>query len=58
MQSWVGQERKWEAESLCMACHSWSWRAYIDPGYLTPAEAEKKRWEEAAIATRGGTIAV
>ena len=56
-QSWVGQERNWESESLCLDCHNFSWRAYRDPGFMTPAEVEKKRWEDNARAARGVAVA-
>ena len=44
MQTWCRGQRQWESETLCLDCHSFSWRAYSDPGFLVPEEYEKHMW--------------
>lgn len=44
-QTWCRGKKRWQAESLCMACHKFSWRSYDDPDFLMPEEYEKARWE-------------
>lgn len=47
----------WEAESLCLDCHSFSFRAYKDPDFKTPEEWEKEMWTE-MCAGKGAPAAV
>lgn len=47
-QTWCRGQRVWEAESLCLDCHRFSWRHYSDPGFTTPAAADKAYWQAAA----------
>jgi hypothetical protein len=35
-------QRTWASEVLCLACHRFSWRAYVDPGFKTPEQHEKE----------------
>lgn len=44
IQTWCRGNRKWESETLCLDCHNFSWRSYVDPEFTTPAEHEKERW--------------
>jgi hypothetical protein len=44
-QTWCRGKKKWEAESLCLDCHSFSRRWYADPDFKTPEDYEKDRWE-------------
>merc|ERR1711934_131372 len=46
IQTWCRGKRRWESETLCLDCHSFSWRKYCDPGFTTPAEYEKQRWNQ------------
>jgi hypothetical protein len=34
----------WEAESLCLDCHKFSWRGYRDRDFKKPEQYEKERW--------------
>lgn len=43
-QSWCQGKRKWEAESVCLDCHVFSWRRYADPDYKEPAQLEVEAW--------------
>ncbi|KAG2496286.1 hypothetical protein HYH03_005519 [Edaphochlamys debaryana] len=44
-QTWCRGKRLWASESLCLACHSFSWRSYRDPDFKTPEQYEKELWE-------------
>lgn len=44
-QTWCRGKKKWESELLCLDCHSYSWRSYSDPDFMTPEDYEKQRWE-------------
>ena len=46
IQTWCRGKRRWESETLCLDCHSFSWRKYCDPGFTTPSEYEKQRWNQ------------
>ena len=43
-QTWCRGKKRWESESLCLDCHTFSRRAYVDPDFRTPEEYEKDRW--------------
>lgn len=43
-QTWCRGKRVWEAESLCLDCHRFSWRHYRDPDFKTPEEHDKATW--------------
>ena len=45
-QTWCRGKKKWECESLCLDCHSFSFRSYCDPDFKTPEEYEKERWQQ------------
>jgi len=45
-QTWCRGKKKFESETICMDCHMWSWRSYVDPDFLTPEEFDKIRWEK------------
>ena len=45
-QTWCRGKKKFESESICVDCHMWSWRSYVDPDFLTPEEYDKLRWEK------------
>ncbi|PNW81318.1 hypothetical protein CHLRE_07g350926v5 [Chlamydomonas reinhardtii] len=51
-QTWCRGKRLWASESLCMACHAFSFRSYADPDFKTPEQYEKELWEEMAAAGR------
>ncbi|GIL82954.1 hypothetical protein Vretifemale_11645, partial [Volvox reticuliferus] len=51
-QTWCRGKRVWASESLCMACHRFSWRSYRDPDFKTPEQYEKELWE--GVAATGG----
>lgn len=44
------QKKKWESELLCLDCHAFSWRSYVDPDFLTPEQYQKKYWQQIASA--------
>ncbi|GLC34397.1 hypothetical protein PLESTB_000732800 [Pleodorina starrii] len=52
-QTWCRGKRVWASESLCMACHSFSWRSYRDPDFKTPEQYEKELWEGLAASPVG-----
>lgn len=35
-----------QSETFCDACHSWSWRSYVDPEFLLPEVHEKLLWQK------------
>ena len=43
-QTWCAGRRKWEAESLCLDCHSFTHRTYADPDFMLPEEMDKAAW--------------
>lgn len=53
-QTWCRGKKVWEAESLCLDCHAFSFRSYADPDFETPEQYEKRRWQELA---QGETVA-
>jgi hypothetical protein len=46
LQTWCRGKKVWQAESLCLDCHAFSWRAYADPDFETPEQHEKRRWAQ------------
>ncbi|CAG9461483.1 unnamed protein product [Pedinophyceae sp. YPF-701] len=44
MQTWCKLRKMWEAESLCLDCHSFTWRSYKDPDFQWPEDIEKAYW--------------
>lgn len=52
LQTWCRGAKTWESETLCLDCHSFSWRSYKDPDFATPEEHEKRRWQTLAAAGR------
>lgn len=48
VQTWCRGQRTWASESLCLGCHSFSWRSYRDPGFKSPEQHEKELWEAMA----------
>jgi len=45
VQVWCRGKKKWESETFCLECHTFTWRSYCDPDFQTPEDAEKARWE-------------
>lgn len=43
-QTWCRGRKWWQAESLCLDCHCFSWREYHDPDFKTPEQWEKEEW--------------
>ncbi|KAK9812882.1 hypothetical protein WJX72_005182 [[Myrmecia] bisecta] len=52
-QTWCRGKKKWESETLCLDCHSFSYRSYCDPDFKTPEEYEKEKWEAMASEAMG-----
>lgn len=50
-QTWCRGKRVWESEALCLDCHKFSWRAYRDPDFKTPAQYEKEHWTQLVAST-------
>ncbi|KAF5831486.1 hypothetical protein DUNSADRAFT_13044 [Dunaliella salina] len=46
VQTWCRGKKWWESESLCLDCHTFSFRSYTDPDFKTPEEWEKEMWSE------------
>jgi len=46
VQTWCRGKKQWESETLCMDCHSFSWRSYADPDFLMPEDYEKMRFQK------------
>ena len=46
IQTWCRGKKKWESETLCLDCFSYSWRSYSDPDFLLPEDYEKLKWEK------------
>jgi hypothetical protein len=57
VQTWCRGECQWTAESLCTTCHSWSWRSYFSPAFLTAEDNEKFRMEK-FVSTHGRQMEV
>ncbi|KAK2079746.1 hypothetical protein QBZ16_002141 [Prototheca wickerhamii] len=53
-QTWCRGKKKWESETVCLDCHSFSKRSYSDPDFKTPEEYDKDRWQE-LVASNAGT---
>ncbi|DBA87486.1 TPA: hypothetical protein ACH3X1_004521 [Trebouxia sp. C0004] len=51
IQTWCRQKKKWESELLCLDCHTFSWRSYSDPDFMTPEQYQKQYWQQQAKAT-------
>ena len=51
-QTWCRGKRLWESETLCLECHTFSWRSYCDPDFVYPEDFEKLRWANFMADTR------
>jgi hypothetical protein len=45
-QTWCRGRKRWQAESLCLDCQSFSFREYSDPDFMTPEEHQKAYWAQ------------
>jgi hypothetical protein len=48
-QEWCRGAKHWTAEALCLDCHSWSFRSYSDPDFLSKEDYEKFMWERLTV---------
>ena len=55
-QTWCRGKKKWESETVCLDCHSFSKRSYSDPDFKTPEEYDKDRWQVRERAIRGAAF--
>lgn len=44
IQMWCRGKKKWESETFCHDCLTFSWRAYSDPDFRMPDEIERDMW--------------
>lgn len=56
-QTWCRGKKHWESETLCLDCHSFSWRAYRDPDFMTPEDYEKEYWNTLVESQKAPVVA-
>lgn len=45
-QDWCRGAKRWESEAFCSDCHCWSWRSYVDPGWLSGSDVERLAFDK------------
>lgn len=46
VQTWCRGKKKWTSEVVCLDCHAFTLRDYVDPDFLTPEEHMKQLWRD------------